>query len=211
MHAMATTGTPRWSPDGRRIAFDSNAGGDTHIYVIDADGGQPRALTSGASNNYISAWSRDGRWIYFSSNRTGELQIWRTPAAGGEAEQVTHAGGQAPDFSPDGKWLYFTKKDGVDGIWRMPVKGGDEIRLVNDVYRYNYAVTEQGVYFVPALLPDRTSSVRFLDFATGATRQIVRIEKPVDLGLAVSPDGRRLLFAQLDYAGRDLMLVEGFR
>jgi Tol biopolymer transport system component len=210
MNPLATTGTPRWSPDGQSISFDSNADGNTHIYVIKADGGRPRALTSGASNNFVSSWSADGRWIYFTSNRSGEPQIWKVPVEGGPAAQVTRQGGEASDVSPDGKWLYFTKNGGVNGIWKMPIDGGEETRLIESVFRYNYAIARDGLYFVPPPGPDRTSSVRYLNFATGGTNELVKIEKPVDLGLAVSPDGTHLLFCQLDYVGQDLMLVENF-
>ncbi len=211
MDPSATTGTPRWSHDGQYIAFDSNAGGTTHIYVIKADGGQPRALSSGSSNNYVASWSHDGRWIYFTSNRSGQPQIWKVAFQGGTPEQITRNGGEASDVSPDGKWLYYTRNAGADGLWKMPIEGGEETRVIPNIYRYNYAITLQGIYYVP--LPDagRTSSVRYLNFATGASNEVVKIEKPVDLGLAVSPDGHSLLFTQLDYAGQDLMLVENFK
>jgi Tol biopolymer transport system component len=211
MHAMATTGSPRWSPDGQRIAFDSNASGSYHIYEISADGGQPRALTSGASSNFIASWSPDGRWIYFSSDRSGRLEVWRMPAGGGEPEQVTREGGQASTVTPDGQWVYFTKKDGADGLWRLPAGGGAESRVLERVFRYNFVPTGKGIYYVAAVSGDRTSAVNFLDFRTGETRQIVPLDRIPDLGLALSPDGRSLLFTTIDYLGTDLMLVEGFR
>jgi hypothetical protein len=64
---------------------------------------------------------------------------------------------------------------------------------------------------MPQRAADHTSSIRFLDARTGATTEILKVAKPVDLGLALSPDGRRLLFTQVDYSGQDLMLVENFR
>ncbi len=211
MHAMATTGSPRWSPDGQRIAFDSNASGSYQIYEISADGGQPRALTSGASSNFIASWSPDGRWIYFSSDRSGRLEVWRMPAGGGEPERVTREGGQASTVTPDGQWVYFTKKDGADGLWRIPAGGGAESRVLERVFRYNFVPTDKGIYYVAPVSADRTSSVNFLDFKAGETRQIVPLDRIPDLGLALSPDGRSLLFTTIDYLGTDLMLVEGFR
>ena len=157
MDPVATTGTPRWSPDGQWIAFDSNAGGNTHLYVIRADGGQPRALTSGSSSNFVASWSQDGRWIYFTSNRSGQVQIWRIPSAGGAPEQVTRNGGESGDTSPDGKWLYYIRNGGADGIWKMPLEGGEETRVVDNSYRYNFAITREGLYWVPNLAADRTS------------------------------------------------------
>jgi hypothetical protein len=52
--------------------------------------------------------------------------------------------------------------------------------------------------------------IRFLDFASNTVPDILAVGNPVVLGLAVSPDGKYLLFAQADYASEDLMLVENF-
>ncbi len=205
--AGTTTASPRWSPDGQQIVFDSDTGGTFHIYVIGEDGGQPRQATSGES--FFGSWSRDGRWIYFSSNRSGTEQVWKVPAAGGAVVQVTHAGGSGALESPDGKMLYYVKRDGNGGLWRMPVEGDQETQVVPDVYRVNYDVTDKGIYFTPHIVRDYTSSVEFLNFATGTTTTIVKT-KPLDLGLGVSPDGRRLLYSQIDQTSSNIMLVENF-
>jgi len=207
-----TQGTAHWSPDGQRISFDSNTGGRWEIYTVAADGGPPRAVTNDSSSNFISSWSHDGRWIYFSSNRSGRSEIWKAPSQGGAAVQVTRNGGQATMESPDGKDLYFTKNDGIDGIWKMPVDGGPESQVLKQsIHRYNFAVTEQGLYFTRERGSDGSSAVQYLNFSTGAISDIARIEGTVDLGLAVSPDRKSLVFAQADYRGSNLMLVEGFR
>ncbi|MGA2149918.1 MAG: protein kinase [Bryobacteraceae bacterium] len=203
-----TTASPRWSPNGEQIVFDSNSGDTYHIYVIGADGGQPRQAASGES--YFGSWSRDGRWIYFASNRGGAEQVWKVPAGGGTPVQVTHEGGSGPLESPDGKMLYYVKQSGTGGLWKMPVAGGQETQVVPDVYRVNYAVTEKGIYFTPHGGRDNTSTVEFFNFATGATTQIVKVTKPLDLGLGVSPDGRTLLYSQVDQTGSNIMLIENF-
>jgi serine/threonine protein kinase len=211
MDPLAISGSPRWSPDGQYVSFDSNTGGHYHIYVVKADGGQPRPITSGAYNNFVSSWSRDGRYVYFTSGRTGRPEIWRAPFAGGDAEQVTRTGAECPDLSPDGQWLYFTKDGGAGGLWRMPVGGGEPVQLTGPISRYNYAIADDGVYFMPAQRRSVANSIQFLNLTTGATTEILRIDKPLDLGLAISPDRRYLLFTQIDYDGQDLMLVENFR
>ena len=221
MDDVATTGTPRWSPDSKQIAFDSNAGGTGyHIYVVGANGGQPRAITTGATRNFVSTWSADGQWVYFTSDRGGRGEIWRARAAGGGEEQVTRNGAESPMISPDGQWLYFVRREG-DSLWRMPLAGGAETRLADRLYRYNYTVTNTGVYYVARPPEDtRTSAdmlvspgsrVRYLDLATKRVTDLLRMDAPVDLGLAVSPDGKYLLFTKIDYLGADLMLVENFR
>lgn len=57
------TGTPRWSPDGRQIAFDSWLGGNSDVNVISADGGRPQRVTPDSLNGHAPYWSRDGQWI----------------------------------------------------------------------------------------------------------------------------------------------------
>jgi Tol biopolymer transport system component len=87
MHVRSAN-SPRWSPDGRLIAFDANVEDHYEVYVISTAGGKPRRLISSPANNYAPSFSRDGKWNYFGSNRTGEDQIFRMPAAGGEPIQV---------------------------------------------------------------------------------------------------------------------------
>jgi Tol biopolymer transport system component len=113
--------TPRWSPDGRRIAFDSNVEGEYDIWVIGANGGKPQRMTTDPSNEGNPSWSRDGRWIYFDSSRTGEQQVWKIPANGGEAIQVTRDGGFGPLESPDGNFLYYAKGLVSTSLWRVPL------------------------------------------------------------------------------------------
>ena len=65
----------RWSPDGTRIAFDSDAEGSFwQTYIINADGGKPKRLTDGEFDNAVPSWSRDGKSIYFCSERTGRYE-----------------------------------------------------------------------------------------------------------------------------------------
>jgi eukaryotic-like serine/threonine-protein kinase len=210
--AGPTTGTPRWSPDGKEISFDSNTGGTWQIYVINAEGGKPKALTQGAATSVITSWSHDGRWIYFGSNRSGDFQIWKLPSQGGEPVQVTRGGGTGALESPDGKWLYFTRNDGDAGLWKMPVDGGAETQVLKDkIYRYNFVVTTDGIYFSTPRAMDGSSSLMFQSLATGARREILHLTKAIDLGIAVSPDHRYLLYSQLDYFGSNLMLADNFR
>jgi Tol biopolymer transport system component/DNA-binding winged helix-turn-helix (wHTH) protein len=203
-------GSPRWSPDGRTLAVGSNTTGSFQIYTISADGGKLKQLTQGPSFNFIATWSRDGRWIYFSSNRTGRNEIWKMPADGGAAVQVTRNGGQKALESPDGKILYFNKDVGAGSIWRMPVTGGREVQLTESLYRTNFEVAGRGIYYVTAPGDDWTAVLKFYSFASGASATILPIGRP-EYGLDVSPDGRYLIYDQLDDPASNLMLVENFR
>jgi len=210
--------TPRWSPDGGRIAFDSDAERGWDVWMIGANGGKPVRMTTHPLNDGNPSWSRDGRWIYFdSAARTGE-QVWKIPADGGEAIQVTWDGGFVPLESPDGKFLYHTKARAYNtSLWRTPVEGGQATKVLEGLSNYlNLAIVDEGIYFVPQQNMASGYSIQFLNLATKQIRRIANFEKPLDVdvdvgGLAYSPDGRWILYTQVDQAGAELRLVENFR
>jgi Tol biopolymer transport system component/DNA-binding winged helix-turn-helix (wHTH) protein len=209
-------GSPHWSPDGRQVVFDARASGSADIYAISAEGGQPRRLTNDLAEDVVPSWSRDGHWIYFSSKRSGSPQIWRMPAAGGSAIQVTSQGGVDSMESPDGQFLYYTKVRYAPGIWRRPLAGGEET-FVLDHHRAGYwrywAIVEQGIYFATAERPEQPL-IEFFSFATGQVTPVAVLEKGLHRatsGLAVSSDGRWLIWSQVDQVSSDIMLMENFR
>jgi len=212
-------GSPSWSPDGCQIAFDGAIEGSYDIYVINASGGKPRRLTVESSNDARPSWSRDGQWIYFGSSRSGTWQVWKTPAEGGQAAQVTQQGGFEACESPDGKFLYYTKSlaPNSNSIWRMPVAGGAEIRILDQAQPGYWAVLEQGIYFLNRAFLDRWSphtTIEFFSFATTQRTQIAVVEKQLFWGapgFAVSPDGRWMLLTLIDQSESDIMLMENFR
>jgi Tol biopolymer transport system component len=206
------SGTPRWAPDNERLAFDSTAEGTSFdIYVIRVGSAQPARLTTHPADDAMPSWAPDGRWIYFGSKRTGRWEVWKVPATGGEATQVTRNGGSCVYPSVDGTRIYYTKQDGDSALWSMPVTGGAEIQVLPSVVGRAFAVFADGIYFVPHADPTGRHAVHFLTFATGVASPVVSIADYPGLGLAVSPDRREILYPLGDAAGRDLMLVDGFR
>ncbi len=205
--------TPRWSPDGRQIAFDSNQGGDSDIYVVKTDGGRARRLTTGNYAEVAPSWSRDGRWIYFASDQSGSWQVWKMPVDGSGALQVTKQGGFAAFESTDGTTLYYAKGPTSAGLWKVHAGGGEETEVLPELaasYWGYWGLTPEGIYFYNAA----TKNIELFNFATRQTKPIAKPEKgpvPSNSGLAVSPDGRSILFAQVDREAADIMLVENFR
>jgi dipeptidyl aminopeptidase/acylaminoacyl peptidase len=203
---------PRWSPDGRRLVFDCRSEGNANIYQVDGQGGQPRLLTTELSEEVAPIYSRDGRWIYFASNRTGDWQVWKMPSGSGSAIQITQRGGFAASESADGKHLYFTKQE-QPGLWRMPVPGGEEERVLQDLEPVdwaNWVVGEKGIWYVKRSA-DHTPSIAFFDFAARAIKPLVELPKLLyKSGLSLSPDGTHILFTQVERSECDIVLVELF-
>lgn len=209
-------GAPRWAPDGEQIIFDSNRSGRWEVYAISAAGGAPRALTDHAADDCCGSWSHDGQWIYFMSTRSGQQQIWKMPAGAGEAIQITKGGGHVALESPDGQFVYYSvrggegERDGMGALRRVPVNGGTEEEVLRSVTFYNFAVRDDGIFFIPRADAEGRSAIHFFSFASRKSRPVAAIASIVP-GISVSPDGRWLLYSQIDERRSDLMLVENFR
>lgn len=130
---------PAWSPDGTKIAFESNRDGTLAVWTMNADGTDQRRLKPGLSG-YQPAWSPDGKKLAFTSARDGTDDILVMNADGtGEAVNVTSSSGcceRYPSFSPDGTKLAFTStRDGNDEIYVGNADGsGTPVNLTNNPF-----------------------------------------------------------------------------
>lgn len=205
---------PSWSPDSQNIALTvAQKGIKEDIYVVSVNGGVPRRMTTDPAEDKWPYWSHDGKWIYFSSTRSGREEIWRMPASGGEAVQITRNSGDTPQESPDGRFLYYMKgwPDAVS-VWRASVDGNQEAKVLDSVHSEGqWTVGKEGIYFFRT--PDKMghSDICFYEFASGQIRKVLTIQMPVNNHIAVSPDGRTILYPQSDESGSVLMLVDNFR
>jgi dipeptidyl aminopeptidase/acylaminoacyl peptidase len=102
---------PSWSPDGRRLLFRSNRAGHYDVWVMNADGSDPRALTDDAPDDRYPGFSPDGTRIVFRSDRDGDPEIWTLAAGGGDLRQLTFNDrfDSAPAWSPDGTRIAFER------------------------------------------------------------------------------------------------------
>jgi Tol biopolymer transport system component len=205
-------GSPYWSPDGRRIAFDSFADdGSLHIWIIDADGGTPRRLTTQTGDEMTPTWSHDGQWIYYSGDQGTGFDVWRVAANGGTPERLTRgASGPFACESGDGKTLLFQPKDADSPLMALSLTDGGVRQLLPCVRDSAFGVGPHGVYYVPC---DSSSEVHVMHLVTGRDQRLGTIEglAPRPLGLAVSPDGRTILYPRHIRDDADLMLIENFR
>ena len=102
---------PVFSPDGSKIAFTAAFGGSQGVYVIQADGGEPRQLTFHPADRKVVGWSPDGKRVVFSSTRAAVdrsvLQLFTIPAEGGAVTPVPLAKAAQASFSPDAKRIAY--------------------------------------------------------------------------------------------------------
>jgi len=201
-------GSPRWSPDGQTVVFDRYENGHSSIYAINAGGGTPRRVTGESFRDIRPSFSRDGKWIYFASNRSGRLEIWEVSPAGGPPVQLTRNFGTEPFESPDGAQLYYTNDQ---GLWSMPVAGGDPKLVLREAVGYRYALAGHSIYYFAD-----ARSLWVLRTDTGRKFEYVHFPREVeDFGggtlFTVSADERTILFAQTDRQESDLKLVENFK
>jgi dipeptidyl aminopeptidase/acylaminoacyl peptidase len=207
------TRRPRWSPDGRQVAFDARASGSYHtdIYVVNARGGEPRRLTTDVSQDTWATWSADGQWIYYLRHVRGSPEIWKVPAAGGPPEQITHDHGLSAQESTDGRFLYYSTA--ARELWRVRLGGGVRQLMLKMPSRTEWGglwtVTDAGIYWLNADGSPHPA-IDFLSFATGRSSRAFTPPGSVAMGsnISVSRDRRLLLLAQLDYGSSDVMMLE---
>ena len=137
---------PVWSPDGRRIAFESN----WQVWVMNADGSGQRRLTRNGARNFAPAWSPDGQRIAFE-RRTGRVQfgewcsgcgnaspfeVWVMNADGSEARVLARDASQEPSWSPDGRKIAFgSRRRRQTDIYVMNADGSGQRNLTRGAGR----------------------------------------------------------------------------
>jgi len=125
-------GDQQYSPDGKKIAFDSDRSGTQEIWVCGADGSNAIQLTHfGKGNAYEPRWSPDGSRLTFVSNIEGHTEVYVINASGGSPRRVTtSSGSENPSWSKDGRWIYFSSLENV--IQKVPAEGGPVLIVYKD-------------------------------------------------------------------------------
>jgi len=124
-------GYPRYSPDGKAIAFMSSRTGTFEVWLADADGTNARQLTHLGRRTGYAAWSPDGRQLTFASNSTGRFQIYTISTGGGAPHQLTSDNSENlfPAWSRSGNWIFFSSnRAGAHQIFRIAADGSGEIK-----------------------------------------------------------------------------------
>lgn len=123
----AVESSPHFSPDGKSIAFTSNRTGNSCVYTVGIEGGDPTRLTFHPSGAYVRGWTNDGDSIYYASSRetapVSHFKLWKVNKDGGPETQLTSQWVADADYSPDGKSIVVDRIKRWDKEWRV-YRGG---------------------------------------------------------------------------------------
>lgn len=127
---------PRFSPDGKQIAFSGNYDGGTDLYTISINGGIAQRKTFHPASESICDWTPDGKGLLFSSNGFSGLgrvsQLFTISDADALPQQLPVPYGTNGALSPDGKWLAYTPHSRDARTWKR-YRGG----MASDVWLFN--------------------------------------------------------------------------
>jgi len=114
---------PRFSPDGKWIAFSSDRNGNMDVFVVPSAGGNPKQLTFHSADDIVQGWSPDGKTVLFSSNRGDDFmpKLWTVNVDTAAERNAGADMGTSACYSPDGTKLAINRKGQV--YWRKYYRG----------------------------------------------------------------------------------------
>jgi dipeptidyl aminopeptidase/acylaminoacyl peptidase len=187
---MPAVSTPRFSPDGKRIAYVMTRADmgrsiyDADLWSIDADGRNNVQLTRGPGADFQPRWSPDSAWLGFLSDRDGKQAIFLIAAVGGEAVRLTSEAGVIQDleWSPAGKSIAFTMTDTTSADEERRSHERDDAHVVGENRKQTHLYA--------------------IEVATRDVRRLTRGSFTVN-AIAWSPDGKTIAFDRLPGPGLD--------
>ncbi len=184
---------PRFSADGKTIAFVGNYDGNRDLYTISIDGGVPVRVTHHPAAETLCDWTPDGRLLFFYNGQAGlqrQVQLFTTAAAGGLPEQLPVPYGAFGSISPDGAWLAYTPHTIDFRTWKR-YRGG----MATDIWLFNLKdhsskrITEfdgtdslpmwngKTVYYLSDEGPSHKLNIWAYDTASAKREQITRFDE----------------------------------
>ncbi len=208
---IGTESSPKFSPDGKWIAFSGQYDGNTDVYIIPVTGGEPKRLTFHSGGDAVQDWTPDGKKVLFSSSRyhpNRRSQLFTVSTDGGFPEQLPIPRVSLASYAPDGKFIAYTPVSNAFGTWKR-YRGGrttpvwiinlsdwTHIEIPHENFSDTYPVwIGDTVYF----LSDRNLDMNLFSYDTN-TRAVEELvgRKGVDLKYLSSGAGK-LVFAREGY------------
>ncbi len=215
----------RFSPDGKTIAFTGEYDGNREVYVISAEGGEPRRLTYTGTNarddvgdrmgpnNIVMTWTTDGQNVVYRNRISDGFQgkLWLAPLAGGMPQALPLPEGGFCSYSPDGtrmaynrvfrefrNWKYY-RGGMADDIWLYDPKAGKVENLTNNVAQDICPMwIGQDIYFIS----DRDKTMNLFVYHT-ASGQTEKVTNYTDYDIKFpSTDGKQIVYEHAGYLYR---------
>ncbi len=193
--------SPRWSPDGKKLAFVGFKGNRSSINIITLENGQVEVVTKFPGINGAPAWSPDGRKLAMVLSKDGAPKIYILDLTTKELRRVT-AGGSLdtePYWYPDGSAILFTSnRGGKPQIYKVVLQTGEVQRVTfNGNYNATPSLTPDGKHLVMLHQSEKgTYNIAVQDMQSGKLRTITRSN--LDESPTLAPNGMMVLYGILE-------------
>ena len=193
--------SPKWSPDGSRIAYVSFESGDSAIYIQNIATGARQLLSARKGINGAPAWSPDGTKLAMALSYTGNPEIYVMDLASRAETRLTRslAINTEPVWSPDGQSIYFTSdRSGRPQIYRVSASGGTPERVsFQGQQNLNAAVSYDGKQIAMVQANGNVYRIAIMDQSLGGQVRFIS-PGPIDESPSFAPNASMLIYAATD-------------
>lgn len=202
--------SPRWSPDGNRIAYTSYRDNNPDLFVLDLRSGRRDPISKAPGLNAAPAWSPDGQWLVLAKSGGGGTNLYLMRADGSGERRLTFGSGISisASFSPNGQQIAFTSdQGGTPQVYVMDIAGTNLRRLT---FRGNYNVSPRwspkGDKIVYVSRDGGAMDIWMMD-PNGANQQRLTDGVGLNEEPAWAPGGRHLVFTSNRHGRRNIYRV----
>ena len=213
----ATESRPKFSPDGKRLAFVSNRTGNGDIYVLNLETNDLSRITFDDSPDNLDAWSRDGKWLYFSSSSrdiAGMSDVYRVASTGGTSMTVSNDRYTSEFFAapaPDGVSFAFSARGIANGQWwRKGRSHIDESEIWMKTGENYEQITQNGAKQLWTMWGADGKQIYYVSDRDGVQNIWTKPLKGQEKQLTDFKNGR-VLWASISYDGKQIAFERDFK
>ncbi|HKT26654.1 Tol-Pal system beta propeller repeat protein TolB [Dyella sp.] len=199
--------SPKWSPDGSRIAYVSFESGDSAIYIQNISTGARQLISARKGINGAPAWSPDGSKLAVALSYTGNPEIYVMDLGSRQETRLTRslAINTEPVWAPDGQSIYFTSdRSGRPQIYRVAASGGTPERVsFQGQQNLNAAVSYDGKQIAMVQANGNVYRIAIMDQSLGGQVRFIS-PGPIDESPSFAPNASMLIYAATD-GSRDVL------